>query len=123
MTKFNDLNAIISKEKIVTRRFVFDKSKLETLKKSACSATESTVKDPTRVEAVSTFIWSHFMEVVNAKAKMDSKKLFAAVHVVNLRPKMNPPLSDHAFGNLWRFSLAVSKPEENKDYHDLVFQA
>ncbi|CAK9172671.1 unnamed protein product, partial [Ilex paraguariensis] len=115
-------NAVISKEKIVTRRFVFDKSKLEILKKSACSGAESIVKDPTRVEAVSAFIWSHFMQVANANAKMDSKKIFAAVHAVNLRPKMNPPLSNHAFGNLWSFALAVSKPEEDKDYHDLVFK-
>ncbi|CAK9172672.1 unnamed protein product, partial [Ilex paraguariensis] len=99
-------SAVLSKEKIVTRRFVFDKSKLKILKKSACSGAESIVKDPTRVEAVSAFIWSHFIEVANAKAKMDSKKLFAAVHAVNLRPKMNPPLSDHAFGNLWSFALA-----------------
>ncbi|CAK9153060.1 unnamed protein product [Ilex paraguariensis] len=120
--KFNDPNAIISKEKIVTLRFVFDKSKLETLKKSTCSTVESTVMDPTRVEAILAFIWSHFMEVSNAKTKMDSKYLFVAIHTVNLWPKMNPPLSDHAFGNLWSFALTVSKLEEDKDYHDLVFK-
>ncbi|CAK9143470.1 unnamed protein product [Ilex paraguariensis] len=109
-------SAVLSKEKIVTRRFVFDKSKLKILKKSACSGAESIVKDPTRVEAVSAFIWSHFIEVANAKAKMDSKKLFAAVHAVNLRPKMNPPLSDHAFGNLWSFALANAIRKINEDY-------
>ncbi|CAK9172568.1 unnamed protein product [Ilex paraguariensis] len=111
----------ITKEKIVTRRFVFDNSQLAALKEAASSAFGSQVKDPTRVEAISAFIWRHFMEV--AKVKMDTRKIFGSIHAVNLRPKMNPPLPDHAFGNLWRVALALLLPPDGAgDYHDLVTQ-
>ncbi|KAL2515092.1 HXXXD-type acyl-transferase family protein [Forsythia ovata] len=96
----------ITKEKIMTKRFIFDKEKLAMLKKEAAAASGdgSQVKNPTRVEAVSAFIWKKFMEV--AKNKMDVKKMYVAVHAVNLRPRTSPPLSEQAFGNCWRPSFA-----------------
>ncbi|KAA8542162.1 hypothetical protein F0562_023314 [Nyssa sinensis] len=111
----------ITKEKIVTRRLVFDKMKLAKLKEAATTAAASggggsQLKDPTRVEAVSAFIWKHFIEV--AKLKSDTKRMFAAIHAVNLRPRMSPPLPDHAFGNIWRFSCALA----TIDNGDLVGQ-
>ncbi|KAA8542164.1 hypothetical protein F0562_023316 [Nyssa sinensis] len=113
----------ITKEKIVTRRFVFDKMKLAKLKEAAATATAaasggggSQLKDPTRVEAVSAFIWKHFIEV--AKLKSDTQRMFAAVHAVNLRSRMSSPLPDHAFGNIWRFSSALA----TIDNGDLVGQ-
>ncbi|XP_059638881.1 stemmadenine O-acetyltransferase-like [Cornus florida] len=108
----------ITTEKIVTRRFVFDKMKLATLKDAASSATGSLVKDPTRVEAVSAFIWSHFIEV--AKSKLAPKKAFVAIHAVNLRSRMNPPLPDHAMGNIWRIATALSMCEGEIGFGDLL---
>ncbi|KAI3463653.1 hypothetical protein Pfo_020316 [Paulownia fortunei] len=104
----------MTKEKLATKRFVFDKEKLAKLKEfTASSDGGSQVKDPTRVEAVSAYIWRRFMEV--AKAKGGMKTSFAAVHAVNLRPKNRPPFSENAFGNCWRPAIAMSKPEDNSD--------
>ncbi|KAL3537881.1 hypothetical protein ACH5RR_001247 [Cinchona calisaya] len=103
----------ITNETITTRRYVFDQEKLKKLKQVASSDPGSQVKDPTRVEAVSAFFWRHFIE--SSKVKK-----IAAVHAVNLRPRMNPSLPDHAFGNLWRHTLAIPKAEGEKGYHDLV---
>ncbi|XP_059644671.1 stemmadenine O-acetyltransferase-like [Cornus florida] len=108
----------ITTEKIVTRRFVFDKKKLAVLKEAASSAFGSQVKDPTRIEAVSAFIWSHFIEV--AKSKLAPKKIFVANHAVNLRSRMNPPLPDHAMGNIWRIATAISMCEGEIVFGDLL---
>ncbi|XP_059658977.1 stemmadenine O-acetyltransferase-like [Cornus florida] len=110
--------ASVTKEKIVTRRFIFDKMRLATLKEVASSPFGSEVKDPTRVEAVSAFIWWQFMKV--SKVKLDTKKMFAAVHAVNMRPQMKPPLPDHSFGNVWTYATALSTSKGKQDYHDLV---
>ncbi|CAK9172601.1 unnamed protein product [Ilex paraguariensis] len=114
--------AITKQDKIVTRRFVFDKSKIAALKEAASS---SQVKNPSRVEVVSAFIWRHFMEVVTqsqAKLKVDTQKIFLLIHMVNLRPKPSPPLPDHAFGNICWFTPPMLKLESPKDHHDLVSQ-
>ncbi|XP_027109684.2 stemmadenine O-acetyltransferase-like [Coffea arabica] len=100
----------MTKEKIVTKRFVFDKEKLAKLKQAAAS---SLVKDPTRVEAVSAFIWRHFIDASKAKA-------VAAVHAVNMRPRMNPALEDHAFGNIWTHTVAIPMLQGEKGYENLV---
>ncbi|XP_052181219.1 stemmadenine O-acetyltransferase-like [Diospyros lotus] len=99
----------ITKEKLVTRRFVFDKTVLEKLKATVSNALggSEAVKDPTRVEAVSAFIWKHMMEA----AKANNTKMYVAVHAVNLRPRMIPPQpAETSFGNLWRLATAASPP-------------
>ncbi|KAL2515212.1 HXXXD-type acyl-transferase family protein [Forsythia ovata] len=113
-------NILITKEKIVTKRFVFDKEKLAKLKEVAASGDGSQVQDPTRVEAVSAHIWKQFMEI--AKNKIDEKKaLFFALHAVNLRPRTSPPLSEHAFGNCWWPAIAVStSSDDNNGFSVLV---
>ncbi|XP_059288836.1 stemmadenine O-acetyltransferase-like [Lycium ferocissimum] len=104
----------MKKEKLMTtRRFVFDKEKLDALRKSASS--RSQVKDPTRVEALSAFVWRHFM-------KKDSKKMFAAVHAVNIRSRMNPTIPDNSFGNLWTAALAFPEMMASTNDDDLVYQ-
>ncbi|XP_031091468.1 stemmadenine O-acetyltransferase-like [Ipomoea triloba] len=97
----------MTREKIVTRRVVFSKEKLAALKKSAAAR----VSDPTRVEALSAFLWS-------AAGRKKPQNPSAAVHAVNLRSRMNPPLPDLTFGNLWRPAIAVTSPETTQD--DLV---
>ncbi|KAG6412850.1 hypothetical protein SASPL_125542 [Salvia splendens] len=50
----------ITEEKLVTRRLVFEKEKVERIRKLEASRSE--VKDPSRVEAVSAFLWRSFIE-------------------------------------------------------------
>ncbi|KAJ8557649.1 hypothetical protein K7X08_003274 [Anisodus acutangulus] len=106
----------MKKEKFLTRRFVFDKEKLDAFRKST---SRSQVKDPTRVEALSSFVWKHIMEL-----KKDSKKMFAAVHAVNIRSRMNPIIPDYTFGNLWTAALAFSASDQEMvgPTDDLVYQ-
>ncbi|KAL8474625.1 hypothetical protein ACS0TY_031178 [Phlomoides rotata] len=100
----------ITEEKIVTKGFVFNKEKLAKLK----DGISQQVKNPTRVEAVSSYMWRSF---IKAKAGNETAS-FAAVHAVNLRPRKRPPLSQQAFGNCWRHALALFSLEE--DYSELV---
>ncbi|KAK4424823.1 Vinorine synthase [Sesamum alatum] len=99
-------------EKFVTKRFVFDEKKLAVLKEAVGS-----VKDPTRVEVVSAFIWQQFR-------KMEPGKTFAAGHAVNLRPRTSPPqLLGNVFGNCFMLKFAFSnspKHEDVEEFHDLV---
>ncbi|XP_055830570.1 stemmadenine O-acetyltransferase-like [Solanum dulcamara] len=119
-SSFKPSIGMVKKEKIfTTRRFVFDKKKLDALKKSASS--RSLVKNPTRVEALSAFLWKEALKL----NKDCNKKLSAAVHAVNIRSRMNNPnISDYFFGNLWTAALAFSEiggSSSNTD-DDLVYK-
>ncbi|KAK6140380.1 hypothetical protein DH2020_025875 [Rehmannia glutinosa] len=82
---------------LVTKKFVFDKKKLSALKQEATgwfpnAGSSDYVKDPTRVEVVSAFIWKHFLE----KKLLDNNKSFAA-HAVNTRSRASSSLQlEHA---------------------------
>jgi shikimate O-hydroxycinnamoyltransferase len=98
----------VTKENIVTRRLVFDKSSIAALKEKA-----SSVKLPTRVEAVSAFIWKSLMAI--SKSKPAPAGVHAAVHAVNIRQRMVPPMPIHSFGNLWYFAIAILSPHDELD--------
>ncbi|KAE8123963.1 hypothetical protein FH972_018876 [Carpinus fangiana] len=108
-------------EKIVTRRFVFEKSSIDSLKKEASVAFGPKERGPSRVEAVSTFIWSRFMAIARANSAKETK-IFRANHAVNLRERMVPKLSEHSIGNLWSVARTASPVEAEKDYPSLLRQ-
>ncbi|XP_059638882.1 stemmadenine O-acetyltransferase-like [Cornus florida] len=111
-------NIGIMKEKVVTKRFVFDKLSIAALRDRASSAE---VKNPTRVEAVSAFIWRRFMAMT--RTRQGHATVCAALHAVNLRERMEPPLPSHSFGNLWRVAIAPMMVNDNEiDMHVLVRQ-
>ncbi|KAI8528050.1 hypothetical protein RHMOL_Rhmol12G0120900 [Rhododendron molle] len=103
----------IAKEKIVTKRFVFTDSAISALR------AKYTAK-PTRVEALSTFIWSRY--VVATRGVANTPRVYSVVQAVNLRPRMNPPLPDSYFGNLSRFAVAFPSLDTNEEGFDLVTQ-
>ncbi|KAK4425159.1 Vinorine synthase [Sesamum alatum] len=110
-----------NENKIVTKRFVFAKEKLEALKQAATSPSGSNVKNPTRVEVVSAFIWKHFIDVANSENR-DAKKTFVAAHPVNLRGRTIPPLVlENIFGNCTMGAIAFFNAS-NGEFHDLVTQ-
>ncbi|KAL0413487.1 UNVERIFIED_CONTAM: Vinorine synthase [Sesamum radiatum] len=109
-----------SEEKQATKRFVFDKEKLSALKQVATSLS---LKNPSRVEVVSVFIWKHFMEVAKSRNPED-KKSFAAFQAVNLRARKIPPqLLQNVSGNCFMVPFAISRSTECRDveeFHDLA---
>nr|GMD38533.1 vinorine synthase-like [Ipomoea batatas] len=110
---FSSTLGMATREKIVTRRVVFDKQNLAALKKSA-AAESSRVGNPTRVEALSAFLWK---EASRKKSQHGSVKKTA----VNLRARMNLPLPDTTFGNLWSLATTVTPPSSTAE-DDLIFQ-
>ncbi|KAF2286552.1 hypothetical protein GH714_017631 [Hevea brasiliensis] len=108
----------IMKDNIVTKRFVFDASTIAALRaKYSDDSSSRSPRRPTRVEALSAFIWSRFMATTEPEA-LSSDKIYTVLHAVNLRPRMNPPLQELYFGNISRIAVAVANVEakENKNY-------
>lgn len=107
------------KEKLVTKRFVFDKEKLEDLKTQLGM-------NPTRVEAVSTFIWKYIIGV-SSPVKSDSctkTSVSAAFHSANLRTRLSFPISEgFVFGNLSVLTppALLMSNQEGQHYDDLVW--
>lgn len=107
-------------DKIVTRRFIFNKSNLAALKKQANSdALFLSQRPPSRVESVSGFLWNRFIALSHKKPPTKAKR-FAVIQAVNLRNRMNPPLPPHSFGNIWWFATAIVPTDGEQDFPSLV---
>ncbi|KAK1388615.1 Vinorine synthase [Heracleum sosnowskyi] len=87
--------SLFKKGKCATRRLVFDSSAIATLKADASGLN---LKCPTRVEVVSAFIWKCAMAATEKKC--GSKRPSLLTHIVNLRKRFAPTLSDYSLGNL-----------------------
>ena len=102
-------------EKCTTRRFVFDASKIASLKAKIASAIGQ--RPPTNVEIVLALIFKCAM----AASMSNSGRSVTSVlsQVVNLRKRMVPPLPENSIGNLiWSFQV-FSKDSEI-ELHELV---
>lgn len=86
----------------VTNRFVFSASNIEELRK--LQADKASTR-PSRVETLSSFILSRFVEATKDIGSAD--KFYRVVHAVNLRPRFDPPLPHHSFGNLYRVAMTA----------------
>ncbi|MCL7043965.1 hypothetical protein MKW94_008320 [Papaver nudicaule] len=98
-------------DNLVTKRLVFDGEKVSALRERIGDML-TTLKYPTRVEAVSALIWKSAMEAVRATSPgpagdMEPEQVSEMNIVVNVRKKMDPPLADSSFGNI--FSMATAK--------------
>ncbi|KAL6283230.1 hypothetical protein ACE6H2_014159 [Prunus campanulata] len=111
----------VKKEKSMTRRFVFDASKIAALQSKV---TSSVVPKPTRVEAASALIWKCKIE---ASSRSSSNMLGTSLirpsvfsHSVNMRKMAVPPLPENLVGNLVNLSIAdYSHSGENTTVVDL----
>lgn len=100
----------------VTRRFVFDASKLAHLK---AMVTKLGVSNPSRVELVGALIYKCFM-AADFKAKGESSRPYLFIQPVNLRPRTVPPVPANSVGNFCWFSTVIVKNEKEKELHSLV---
>lgn len=91
----------------VAKRFVFNASMIEALraKYQDSAGLENQLKPPSRVDALSAFIWSRY--VASTKDTGPDEKLYMVLHSVNLRPRFEPPLPQHCFGNLYRAAMTA----------------
>ncbi|KAF3966700.1 hypothetical protein CMV_009226 [Castanea mollissima] len=101
----------------VTRRFVFHDKAITTLRAKAKS---ELVPNPTRIEALTCFIWKHCMAASKAKSP-GSKKTSILVQAVNLRTRMKPYLSDASIGNIfWWAAAGADLAMVERDLKELV---
>ncbi|KAJ7961894.1 Vinorine synthase-like [Quillaja saponaria] len=120
-----DPDVYITKNDTITKRFVFDSSAIGTFKAKYAdnlrklTSLEINIKSPSRVEALTAFIWGRFLNSIHGD-QLESE-LYALVHNVNLRPKIDPPLPQHSFGN---YSAVVVQTSTGSEvvYNGLVRQ-
>lgn len=91
---------------MVLKRFVFDASAIADLR-AKYSTNNKNMENPrpTRMEALSTFIWSRFLAAT--QPDHDPNKVYVAFHIADLRSRLDPPLSEDYFGNLSVPAVAV----------------
>ncbi|KAL9235704.1 hypothetical protein vseg_010443 [Gypsophila vaccaria] len=114
LPEFNETSledAKIRPEKLVSKRLIFDKKKLEELK----SRVNILVKEPTRVELVSTFLWKLFMTKIPG--------ISASVHAVNLRTRTEPPIPEGVYGNFVLLTSTSSMANGAKTEYPELFHA
>ncbi|KAI8005023.1 BAHD acyltransferase BIA1 [Camellia lanceoleosa] len=91
---------------------------LTTLKVKAAS---NSVQNPTQVEAVSAFIWKCAMAASEETRGFPKPSLLS--HVVNLRRRTMPPLTEHSIGNLiWIASAQCTARHDQLGLQGLVGQ-
>ncbi|KAM7480919.1 hypothetical protein LguiB_005502 [Lonicera macranthoides] len=96
-----------------TKRFVFDGSAISALKEKTKS---EAVPNPSRVEAVSCFIWKHLM--ATSEAVWGFKQPSALLQATDLRRRMVPAVSSElSVGNiLW---LSIARYDNTTTYNDV----
>ncbi|XP_057811096.1 stemmadenine O-acetyltransferase-like [Salvia miltiorrhiza] len=97
------------KEELASKIFTFHTKKIAILRDRYAAASGSGVgveRRPTRVEALSAFIWSRFISSTGMRA--DPNKIYTVQHAVNLRTRTDPVLPEYHFGNISR--VAIAKP-------------
>lgn len=112
--------SLFKKDKCITKRFVFDASAIAALKVVATSSKIKCPTPPTRVEAVSAFIWKCIMAASKEKHGYQTRRPCVLTHLVNLRRRMTPPLSDNCTGNLLWMAAAKCMTPDKPELHDLV---
>ncbi|KAG7955769.1 hypothetical protein I3843_11G089000 [Carya illinoinensis] len=108
----------IAGEKFIARRFVFSAPKIVELKEKVTSMIGQEKYYPSRVEVVLALLWKSAVSVV--KSKTGTFKPTALFQAVNLRPRMEPPLPETAFGNfVWLFWV-IAEEESDMEIHQLA---
>ncbi|KAI9095056.1 hypothetical protein K1719_026520 [Acacia pycnantha] len=100
----------------ITRRYVFDSSKITKLKAEAAS---QVVDNPTRVEAVLALIWKCATTASRTNLGL-TKRRSLIYQLVNIRKRTNPPLPETCVGNFVGFFTII--PEESNNDSEMNLQ-
>ncbi|KAG8640040.1 BAHD acyltransferase At5g47980 [Manihot esculenta] len=107
----------LNEDKCITERYVIEASKIAALKTKAGS---ESVRDPTKVEAVTAFIWKCAMKASRSNSKQCRPSALA--QSVNLRKRMEPPLPENTIGNLMGHFASRATESSEIDLASLVVQ-
>ncbi|KAK8510112.1 hypothetical protein V6N13_103711 [Hibiscus sabdariffa] len=101
----------------ITKSFTFDSKSITELRAIAKGEFEAA---PSRVQALSSFIWKRCMAA--SWAISESSRPSIAVQAVSLRPRMKPTLLQNSIGNLFWFANCVADiaDEAGTEYFELV---
>ncbi|XP_054807335.1 vinorine synthase-like [Prosopis cineraria] len=113
-----DPNSHIGQHKVVCKRFVFEASVIESLRTKYSKKVQEGQKPPSRVEVLSTFLLNRF-----AAATKDheggNNKIHLVTSTMNLRPRMEPPLPEYAFGNYYWYVQTFPTLDGKGECNDL----
>ncbi|XP_050212202.1 stemmadenine O-acetyltransferase-like [Mercurialis annua] len=99
----------------ISRRFVFHAKAIASLRIKARGEGNENKKLPSRVEALSCFIWKCCM------AAARPPKASVLVEAVNLRTRTKPPMSNASIGDIFGWATAVTDPTlREKELHELA---
>lgn len=121
LANYNDTLGMVKKDEIVTKRFIFTASKIAALRdKYSDTLNGEYQRRPTRIEALSAFIWTRFVYASGGKDNPD--RMCMLNHAVNLRTRMDPPLTECHFGNISRPALTIPSLDNDEHGYGIVNQ-
>ncbi|XP_022719971.1 vinorine synthase-like [Durio zibethinus] len=107
LEEYNNVES--SEDEVVTKRLLFDGSKIADLRNEMGSDGLNLFR-PTRVEAVTALIWE---ALITATAENDrTSQILEASIAVNMRKRMNPPLPEQCIGSICFVTNARSHNEK-----------
>ncbi|THF98764.1 salutaridinol 7-O-acetyltransferase-like [Camellia sinensis] len=109
-----------TEEKMVSKRFLFNASAISTLKDKYANEIQ-----PTRVEALSAFIWSRFVvamsDQVEAETETSITRLYLVIHGLDLRMRMNSSPTESYFVNFsWVVTIMPSMDKTVEEGYGFV---
>ena len=114
-----DASRGVEKDKLVIKRFVFDATAIAAFR-AKYNTDDKNIEYPhtTRVEALSTFIWSRFLAAT--QPEKDPNKVYAVFNIANLRTRMDPPLSEYNFGNMGLATASVVPWDSEDGFYSVI---
>ncbi|KAL3511401.1 hypothetical protein ACH5RR_030802 [Cinchona calisaya] len=111
----------VQKLDIVTKRFVFGPSSIRDLKKKYADTNidddHHDISPPTKVEAVSAFVWSRLMASIEEINVVDQQptnpgKMFLLANAMDLQKIADPPIPEYIFGNMGWISMTMASGKD-----------
>ncbi|KAJ7971305.1 vinorine synthase-like [Quillaja saponaria] len=113
----------------ICKRLSFSASKIEQLKSKVIDVLEKSEEDdqyskPSRVDVVVALIWKSAMHAAASKSRdQEQNQKFrpsTMLYSVNIRPRLDPPLTEACIGNLACQFLMMVEKESEMELHELV---